>query len=77
MIEHKGLTLFKWYDTLGKSLPITEGKSGPPWAQLQFSYRFGGLPPLEVYELMAGANQSPDQTEVSDAEHQYNFDFDA
>jgi len=36
--------------TLGVLPPESEGKSQPPWAEHQFSFRFTGLPPLEAYE---------------------------
>ena len=45
------LTYEHFSATLGIPLPLPEGKSEPPWAQHDFSYRFTGLPPVEVYEL--------------------------
>ena len=36
--------------TLGKFLPGNTAKMQPPWAEHNFSHRFTGLPPVEVYE---------------------------
>ena len=40
------------YVTLLQSLPISEAEEVPPWAQSNFSYRFTGEPPIEVYECL-------------------------
>ena len=40
----------RWSATLGKFLPVSEGKSEPPWAQRNFSHAFTGVVPLECYE---------------------------
>jgi len=42
----------RWSATLGKFLAASEGKKGPPWGQPHFSYRFSGVPPVQVYEAM-------------------------
>jgi len=52
MLGNEFLTTERWYATLGKSVAEPEGKSEPVWARPQFSYRFTGTPPIEVYELM-------------------------
>ncbi len=36
--------------TLGMLLPFPQGKEGPPWGRPHFSYRFSGIPPVQVYE---------------------------
>ena len=46
----KGLTRQRYSATLGKSSPVCEGEEGPDWANPNFSYRFTGQPPVEVYE---------------------------
>ena len=49
--SNETLTYAHFSATLGIPLPLREGESEPPWAQHDFSYRFTGLPPVEVYEL--------------------------
>ncbi len=44
------LTLIEPTATLEKFLPESEGKSVPPEAQRNFSFRFTGVPPIGVYE---------------------------
>ncbi len=36
--------------TLGKFAAESEAKMRPPWAETSFSFRFSGLPPVEVYD---------------------------
>jgi len=54
------LTRGRWSDTLGKFVPIPEGKVEPPWAQPKFSFRFSGLPPLECYDEIGAWRLSDD-----------------
>ena len=43
------LILSDRYATLEKVRRERNEKAGPPWADNDFSYRFGGLPPVEMY----------------------------
>ncbi len=40
----------RWSATLGKSVAVSTAKRAPVWANTDFSYRFSGLPPVEVYD---------------------------
>ena len=48
----------KFYATLGKFLPVSTAKMQPPWAEHNFSHRFSGDVPVEVYEQLMMDEQS-------------------
>ena len=51
MLGNEFFPTWRFYATLGKSVAESEEKSEPDWAQPQFSHRFTGLPPVEVYVI--------------------------
>ena len=47
------------------SMPESEGKSVPVWAQHQFSFAFTGLPPVAVYEEWPEMNELKPSEDLS------------
>jgi len=50
-MEFASYTGQRWSATLGIASAEPNKNGAPLWAQPQFSYRFSGIPPVEVYEL--------------------------